>query len=261
MQTTYDWGAQLQDQPDIVLWAFHHLDVEHEITPVTHGHRLTLTYSICSTPDAKLTGAAAELAACSPFGRALQAALSTACWQPHGIELGFALGHLYPRHTREGFSPALLKGADAVMLAAAHQLHLHAEILPVWTTGREECRIAVGEPVSPAECGCAECCEGRPGLLSSRLAVGGDLEPLQVLQDQSFGRSNNENEDDALTKLRFPDGLLRPHELGVHWVRSDFRPQAALLAYGWGNEPLVDCMMSAAALIISVPPSSQRKTS
>ena len=257
MQTTYDWGAQLQEKPDSVFWGFHYLDVEHEITPVTSGHRLTLTYGICNVPDAKLTGGTVQLAACLPFGIALRAALDTPFWQPDGIQLGFALSHLYPRHTRIGFNPALLKGADAAMLAAAHQLKLDAEIVPVWSPGSEHCRV--WDETTPAQCGCEACCKkaGPPGIISSRLAIGGDFPTIEVLED-SFG-GEDEFEDDLATRLgHYPKDACSPRSLDVHWVTSDFETQDALLAYGWGNEGYTDCIMTAAALIINVPPASER---
>ena len=60
MQTCYDWGAQLEEHPTAVHWAFHFLDVEHEVDPVSSGCRLTLTYTV--SPG--FTSAALELQLC-----------------------------------------------------------------------------------------------------------------------------------------------------------------------------------------------------
>ena len=43
---TYDWGAQLEEHPTAVHWGFHYSDVEHSISPVSSGHRLTLTFQV-----------------------------------------------------------------------------------------------------------------------------------------------------------------------------------------------------------------------
>ena len=40
LQVKYDFGAQLQQQPDITFWAYFHADAEHSITKVVSAHQV-----------------------------------------------------------------------------------------------------------------------------------------------------------------------------------------------------------------------------
>lgn len=50
---------------------------------------------------------------------------------------------------------------------------------------------------------------------------------------------------------------LRPPG-SIYWVTRNFEEHENLLGWGFGDEPEVDCMLSAAAAIVTVPPASQR---
>lgn len=226
------------------------------VQPVTSGLRVTITYIINCTPDAKLTGGPISLAASSPFAQALQAALLTPEWMPEGRELGFSLGHLYPRHTSAAFSPALLKGADAALVASARQLHLDVKIVPVWSPGENDCDARDADD-TPEQCGCSKCRAGQAGRISRLQAVGDKLVPLQVV---SF-EGEWEGDRNPFTKLpeELQDTVRSPDD--IYWVRADFKEQQNLLGLGWGNEAYVDCMLSAAAAIVTVPPARRRQCS
>lgn len=96
-----------------------------------------------------------------------------------GGDLGFSLGHLYPRHTSAAFSPVLLKGSDAALLAAARQLGLEVKIVPVWA-GSDYCYAESGDR-SPGDCMCHTCADRVPGCISRTQAVGQELVPLQAV--------------------------------------------------------------------------------
>ncbi len=79
---TFDWSST----PTTTQWAAFYSDVEHEVLPVTSGHRFTLTYNLYHT-----------LSTChpvlldittSPLHKELQAALKT----PHFVREGGTLG-------------------------------------------------------------------------------------------------------------------------------------------------------------------------
>ncbi|WIA37493.1 hypothetical protein OEZ86_014407 [Tetradesmus obliquus] len=43
---TYDWSASADAAPQGLQWAAFYADTEHEVLPVTEGHRMTLTYNL-----------------------------------------------------------------------------------------------------------------------------------------------------------------------------------------------------------------------
>jgi hypothetical protein len=79
-------------------------DCEHEIKPVTTGHRVTLTYNLYtpanSSQDNEGSAASAATAAASAahesaFGTHLSTAVKDPTWYPEGVTLGFVLEHGY----------------------------------------------------------------------------------------------------------------------------------------------------------------------
>ena len=149
----------LQSQPGAVHWAFLFSDVQHEVQPVTQGHRLTLTYHVFASPAEQPPKPALDLAA-MPLGQALHKALADPDFLPEGGELGFACAHLYP-HTGKGFTAQLLKGADRLVLQTAAALQLPAVLRPVWKSDQWdfcEKEYDDGGPQGQV-CQCTECCK------------------------------------------------------------------------------------------------------
>ena len=186
----------------------------------------------------------------TPFGKALRAAVHTTQFLPSGGQLGFALSHLYPCAAGKELEVSLLRGSDAAIMGAAAQLGLSAKVEPVWRASKSVwCMRREGF----AECECPKCCEKIPFKVSPQLAVGG---PLGVRAADWF--CGEECEDNALSKFpRDMQGQARS-VTGIHWVCSKFSWQLGLVGMGWGNEPRIDTMQSAAALIITVPPAPER---
>ena len=44
----FDWSSTVENPKKTVSWAVLFSDVEHEVLPVTEGHRITLTYNLYS---------------------------------------------------------------------------------------------------------------------------------------------------------------------------------------------------------------------
>ncbi|PIL34922.1 hypothetical protein GSI_02709 [Ganoderma sinense ZZ0214-1] len=102
LEWTFDASALLaqQEQPSIAYVAFFS-DVEHEVMPVTFGHRVTLTYSLFyvpaeSKPPAELTQISTNEQSSKT---ALRAALQDETFLPTGGTLMFGLRHQYPLAT------------------------------------------------------------------------------------------------------------------------------------------------------------------
>ena len=156
---------------------------------------------------------------------------------------------------------SLLRGSDAAIMGAAAQLGLSAKVEPVWQASdyqysdeEYDCLKEQGEEgESGEECDCPKCCKEEDFTVSPLLAVGG---PLGVHVAGDFG--GHECESDALSKL--PKNMRRcaRSATGIFWVHSEFSWQLGLVGMGWGNEPCIETMQSAAALIITVPPAPER---
>lgn len=111
-------------------------DVEHEVTQITSGHRVTITYNLYYT-DEPQPGLAASVEVIQPRGasghrlkKTLASLLQDASFLPNGGTLGFGLRHGYPFPT--SFSAHedttldtlrdKLKGVDAALFRACSEL-------------------------------------------------------------------------------------------------------------------------------------------
>jgi hypothetical protein len=177
---THDWGSTSSDRLGAtaassssssnyqLAWAAMYSDCEHEIKPVTTGHRVTLTYNLftpaassrSSSQDSGSSAVSASAAVVSTtresaFGTQLASALSDATWYPEGVTLGLVLEHFYAVETLDDcfaddpdrsyddidpsdynnmpycIKPENLKGSDLQLYRAARGFVLEVKILPV----------------------------------------------------------------------------------------------------------------------------------
>jgi hypothetical protein len=128
----FDSGQALAtvDRPTIGYVAFFS-DIEHEVAPVTSGHRITLTYNLYFDDDG---GPVSENDAVSKhfippqppnqegFREAFNALLGDPDFMLYGGTLAFGLRHVYP--IKEGLKHVhdVLKGSDAVMYQSMRAL-------------------------------------------------------------------------------------------------------------------------------------------
>lgn len=130
-------ACRSQAEPSIAFVTFFS-DVEHEVTPVTSGYRVTLTYNLY-VGDIKINsgesqpGVAARtsLAPVMSSGEQLfrstfEDLLNNPEFLPEGGSLGFGLEHEYPIKNSLEHVYKLLKGADAVILRTSSALSLSA---------------------------------------------------------------------------------------------------------------------------------------
>ncbi len=112
-------------------------DVEHEVTPVVSGHRVTLTYNLYFDDDSWRELAPAGNLTSEPvtfpaqvetkeqgFRTALSALLENPEFLPDGGMLGFGLRHVYQVEGGRGLDHiyGLLKGSDATVYRAVRAL-------------------------------------------------------------------------------------------------------------------------------------------
>ena len=129
---SFDSGKALSEQssPSIAYIAFYS-DVEHEVTTVTSGCRVTLTYNLYfSEENTAMKINPAPL----PNEAALKSALSHLLldpeFLPEGGNLGFGLQHQYPVSKNESIAELLncLKGSDSVIRRVCKDLSLDASL-------------------------------------------------------------------------------------------------------------------------------------
>ncbi|KAI0309751.1 hypothetical protein OF83DRAFT_1157604, partial [Amylostereum chailletii] len=116
-------------------------DVEHEVSVVESGHRVTLTYNLYydDIPAADTTALHA-LPAPAPVSNeallesVLRSLLEDPAFMPSGGHLGFGLRHVYPVKEEDTFDGiyGLLKGSDAVVDRVARTLSLRPRLYLVY---------------------------------------------------------------------------------------------------------------------------------
>jgi hypothetical protein len=121
---TFDSAAMLSVAlPCSIAYVTFFSDVEHEVLPVTSGHRVTLTYNLYFNEDKRRS--AKDLVSKMPsfpqqenekvFLRAFKALLDDPNFLPQGGTLGFGLQHVYQLGDTLKHVYGLLKGSDAVV--------------------------------------------------------------------------------------------------------------------------------------------------
>lgn len=152
--TTFDWSKDSTN----LQWAAFYGDCEHEVSQVTLGYRITLTYNLfirCGLGE--IVGSSSTLDVSQlPVYNEVQAALANPVFFPDGTSLCHDLmrydadrntgGHLakycshaYAHTTKEGISalPAILKGSDMVTHEIFRSLGIQVDIRPALDLFRE----------------------------------------------------------------------------------------------------------------------------
>ena len=72
----------------------------------------------------------------------------------------------------------------------------------------------------------------------------------------SAGEMQGQCGESAMSQL--PKSFKARSGADIFWIHNDFKFQLGLVGLGWGNEPMLEAMYSAAALIVTVPPADAR---
>ncbi|KAH9968347.1 hypothetical protein BGW80DRAFT_1209092, partial [Lactifluus volemus] len=103
-------------------------DVEHEVLPVTSGHRVTLTYKLYFVNDERALKLVSEPPPLPQlrFRSIFEALLKDPEFLPDGGTLGFGMRHVYPVKANRGLKHiySLLKGSDATIYQSLRALGL-----------------------------------------------------------------------------------------------------------------------------------------
>ncbi|CAI6289386.1 unnamed protein product [Periconia digitata] len=130
----FDWSSQDKKQPACIKWAAFYSDCPHEVHQVTAGHRVTLTYNLF------LRRGVGHIAESSPaldptqlpvYG-ALRDALEVPSFLNKGRVLAVYLTHRYAHTDNQlNFLPDSLKGADMALWTAVRALDLTCKLVPI----------------------------------------------------------------------------------------------------------------------------------
>jgi hypothetical protein len=120
-EVTFDWSNQSTSN---IQWASFFSNVEHEVLPVTSGHRITLTYNLYHAEP--MENKFIFHVSSNPLYLELMAAIRNPHFMRKGGILGFYCHHRYVdvRNDLDKFAHTL-KGEDAIIYRIAKSLGLH----------------------------------------------------------------------------------------------------------------------------------------
>jgi hypothetical protein len=133
------------DQPTIGYVAFFG-DVEHEVAPVTSGHRISFTYNLYfddGGPISENDGVSERLIPPLPpnqegFREAFKALLENPEFMADGGTLGFGLRHVYPIKESLDHVYDVLKGSDAVVYRSMRTLGFKPVLYVYYNKGEND---------------------------------------------------------------------------------------------------------------------------
>ncbi|KAG5642980.1 hypothetical protein DXG03_001796 [Asterophora parasitica] len=136
---TFDSAAltKAEEESSIAYIAFYS-DVDHEVTPVTSGHRVALTYNLFFEDKKLYAKLPMSVEPVAPDEDRIEAALSAALanpdFLPQGGYLGSGLSFKYPISQYSTPSITVLKGSDAAIHRACQRLSLKPSLYVVYDT-------------------------------------------------------------------------------------------------------------------------------
>ena len=207
-----------QSPTSSIKWAAFFSDVEHEVLPVTSGHRITLTYNLYNAQPSLTFRRPTIDHTLMPLYSELQAALNDINFMTDGGVLGFSTHHSYvfPDLNDEKMVPLLLKGADRILFQMAMSLGLEVMVKPII----KEHNWGMGNYLLPAF----------PTKFYYHEMGLDDIEDFEFLFE------------------------VEPSDIGnIMWCETNtlWQPAAAIVHYG--NESTCTCFYQAAAILVGIP--------
>ncbi|KAL5501797.1 hypothetical protein ACEPAH_9057 [Sanghuangporus vaninii] len=243
---TFDSAKEIGNTKNIGYIAFFS-DVEHEVTLVKSGFRVTLTYNLYYADEIKLEvpkrAPALPMNECA-VKSALRSLVEDKAFCPKGTHLGFGLRHEYPIEVNTGGINTLdyiaqsLKGSDALLMQACKDLNLDARLYVLYAADKHG--------------------ETKYEMLVPRVPE--DLDGDYVMREDEYFVEllyNIEADVKLIKKGSYDDDVDFP----VTWVtdRTRFNQQtASWMAYG--NEYHMDHTYGQFCLIVTVGPAGLRDT-
>jgi hypothetical protein len=220
-------------------------DVEHEVAPISSGHRVTLTYDLCLDADGSTS---VKIPASGPlsiptyertFQETLEALLKNPEFLAYGGTLGFGLRHVYPVKRETKHVCDLLKASDAVLYRSFRALGFQPALYMYYEWREPGTYSAKGalldHRVDFGNSGTLE----ESDLAWVVLAKGGII----VSRDDSY--SVDDNEDERAEKVDW-----------VTPVTTFNRHESAYVSYG--NEPSMELTYWDLCLIVRIGKAGER---
>ena len=140
---TFDSGKEIGDTKNIGYVAFFS-DVEHEVTAVKSGYRVTLTYNLYRAEEPVSKPVRALPMNEFAVKKALRALVEDETFHPQGVHLGFGLRHEYSIATKPEDMDTVefifrnLKGSDALLKTACEELGLRIRLFLCHAAGYKD---------------------------------------------------------------------------------------------------------------------------
>ena len=260
----HNWAA-LHGQDPAIQWAAFYSDCDHEVLPVTAGHRITLTYNLFITPG---TGFAAGRASSLepirlPLFINIQKMLADQSCMHDGGYLGIYLAHSYP-HTHPNlyhFVPRMLKGADMALYESFYAAGLKCKLQPINPNGG----VPDLEDFHNSNPGAKDPSQHVAHPKQSNLTAM-DV-PLEM--DEELGDSDREVGDESDCDVWYEEGsdireraLLRNQALRarnrVVWLNQGKHEEMSKARLAYGNEAQMKVNYTSVAMLVQVPSSRKR---
>ena len=222
-EVKFDWSSSPDSPRKTVSWATFFSDVEHEVLPVTQGHRITLTYNLYGMErlGALPYQLPAHDATLNPLYSELRAVLGNPNFMHGGGVLGFASHHTYTFTDLNNSTalPILLKGADRIVYSIAKCLGLSVMVKPIVHFGYYNRKYLL------------------PNF--TRFKAGDCID-----YDQG------ETEEGEMTNVLEVESHFDKY---ITWCQKlgDWHPAGATASYG--NEPSLTVYYQAAAILVGIP--------
>ncbi|TFK90703.1 hypothetical protein K466DRAFT_484250 [Polyporus arcularius HHB13444] len=233
-------------------------DIEHEVLPVTSGHRVTITYNLYWAPPPAVAFPE-ELSVIYPkhsnfaaVGEALAELLADPTFLPEGGTLGFGLRHAYPfekRWERKMPNPldklrGWLKGSDAALFRALQALSLDPQPWLLCQSDSYCITVMVDHMVRLGYCEEDECY----ALLNHH----GGVRVVEKNSDGTVKPSKGDEDYEAY-------GPENGKEVGVFWVTEYGKNNTIGSEYtAYGNEPTTAYMYMVVSLLVDIGPAGDR---
>mmetsp|Transcript_11938 Transcript_11938/g.13150 ORF Transcript_11938/g.13150 Transcript_11938/m.13150 type:complete len:651 (-) Transcript_11938:31-1983(-) len=130
---TLDWSVRSASE---MQWAAFSKDATINVSPVTRGHQITITYSLYKSQK---SGSSSDRGKTdiNPLYTPLSVALKDKHFLPQGGKIGFVCQHMYKNTPVYGSKSNPVKGADAALFAAAKALSMKVKVVPLTHEYRE----------------------------------------------------------------------------------------------------------------------------
>ncbi|KAL2064514.1 hypothetical protein VTL71DRAFT_3651 [Oculimacula yallundae] len=256
----FDWSTSnsSSEEPNAIKWCAFYSDCEHEVLPVTTGHRVTLTYNLYVSEHVGgiLQRYPTTDPSLYPLFEGAKKMLEQPGFMSKGGTLGFYCAHQYA-HTREGtdqLMPYALKGIDAVLFAVFNSLGVSVRLRPVLENDifeREDVDIGEDDYQRHRDYVKGESLESWEARRGHTTVIGANFTSIDSM-DEGDGERMSERLEEV-----WPFGEAHY----VQWLNeaTGANWDEALTNQSYGNDYSISWIYSHAAIFIDIPSRDDRR--